>query len=295
MKIESRYRDYKQRAACSSLPLLFSLFLAAFALVPHAEAFHARLTPAAVRPGDAFVLKVTGMKQPALPSAVLNSGTLRFSRCGKGCFLAIGAVDLDTKPGAYRVLLKIGKKTASRRLRVLRAAFKTTHITLPEEKASPGIGDIERINREAHLLHSIWQIDSEKLWDGNFMLPLGNALSTPFGTKRIINNETVSIHRGLDMQGQEGEPIYAANRGRVVLTEELFFGGDTLILDHGQGIFSIYMHLSGFTVSPGDIVAKEDVIGFVGSSGRSSGPHLHFGVKVGNISVNPLSVAGLPL
>jgi len=152
-----------------------------------------------------------------------------------------------------------------------------------------------RAKREDKRLKSICQIVSERLWEGKFILPLENDISTVFGTKRIINQKMISIHRGVDLKGQEGEEVKASNSGRAVLAEELFFGGNTIILDHGQGIYTIYMHLSKFNVKPEDIILKGDIIGFVGSSGRSTGPHLHFGVKVMDINTNPVSLAKLNL
>jgi murein DD-endopeptidase MepM/ murein hydrolase activator NlpD len=125
------------------------------------------------------------------------------------------------------------------------------------------------------------------------MLPLENETSTLFGTKRILNKKRVSVHKGLDIKWEE--EVKASNSGRVVLAEELFFGGNTIILDHGQGIYTIYMHLSEFNITPEDIISKGDVIGLVGSSGRSTGPHLHFGVKVLNINTNPISLVKLNL
>ena len=273
------------------LCLVFFLSLSA----PHADAFQARVIPSRIYPGDVFMIRVRGLKKAAEPSALLNDKQLHFSSCGKGCFIGLGAFDLSTRPGSYSMLLKAGKQKAMLRMRVLKDRFGTIHLTLPEEKVSPSPENIVRIKNEAELLNSIWQIDSERLWEGSFLLPLQNPLSTPFGTKRIINTETVSIHKGLDIKGQEGEGIKASNTGRVVLTEELFFGGNTVILDHGQGIFTVYMHMSGFKVSPGDLVSKNDIIGFVGSTGRASGPHLHFGVKVTGINVNPVSLTGLKL
>lgn len=261
----------------------------------HAEAFHVKVFPSKIYPGDAFMIRVSGLKKAAKPSALFNDKPLHFSSCGKGCFMSLGAFDLSTKPGSYRMLLKVGKQKTMLRMRVLKDRFETINLTLPNEKVSPSPENIVRIEKEAGLLNSIWQIDSERLWEGNFLLPLQNPLSTPFGTKRIINVETISIHRGLDMKGEEGEGITASNTGRVVLAEELFFGGNTIILDHGQGIFTVYMHMSGFNVSPGDLVSKNDVIGFVGSTGRSSGPHLHFGVKVAGINANPVSLTDLKL
>ncbi|MFA4828136.1 MAG: M23 family metallopeptidase [Thermodesulfovibrionales bacterium] len=276
-----------------SLRILLLIFLITLS-VTHAEAFQSKVLPSNIYTGDAFMFRVTGL-DAAEPSAIFQKKALHFSKCGKGCFVAIGAVDIKSKPGVYLISLKTGKQKTELRLRVLKGSFKTIHLTLPEEKVTFSPEDLLRIDREDELLDSIWQIETERLWEGSFILPLPNPFSTPFGAKRIINKKTVSLHRGLDMQGKAGEAIQASNRGRVVLTEELFFGGNTLILDHGQGIFTVYMHMSGFNVKPGDIVSKSDVIGFVGSSGRSSGPHLHFGVKVMRVNANPVSITGLKL
>jgi hypothetical protein len=280
--------------SCLFLVILWTTFFLTLP-APHADAFQVKVLPSKIYPGDAFMVRVSGMKKAAEPSALFNDKPLHFSSCGKGCFMGLGVCDMSTKPGAYRMLLKVGKRKTSFRMRVLKDRFETITLTLPQEKVSPSPEDIVRINNEAELLSSIWQIDSERLWEGNFLLPLQNPLSTPFGTKRIINVETVSIHKGLDMKGQEGEGIAASNTGMVVLTEELFFGGNTIILDHGQGIFTVYMHMSGFKVAPGDLVSKNDIIGFVGSTGRSSGPHLHFGVKVTGTNANPVSFTDLKL
>lgn len=296
MKTIMRHRFLNSLITASSgLSLLILLLIFLITLsAPHAEAFQAKVLPSNIHTGDAFIIRVTGLNA-AEPSATFEKKTLHFSKCGKGCFVAIGAVDIKSRPGVYRISLKTGQQKIKLRLRVLKGSFKTIHLTLPEEKVTFSPEDLVRINREDELLDSIWQIESERLWDGSFILPLPNPFSTPFGAKRIINKKTVSLHRGLDMQGKAGEKIQASNRGRVVLTEELFFGGNTVILDHGQGIFTVYMHMSGFNVQPGDIVSKGDVIGFVGSSGRSIGPHLHFGVKVMRVNANPVSIAGLKL
>jgi murein DD-endopeptidase MepM/ murein hydrolase activator NlpD len=278
----------------SSLLILWSIFSICFP-GHHAEAFQARVFPSKIYPGDAFMISVSGLKGATGPSALLNKEPLRFSNSGNGCYMAIAAVDLNSRPRTYRIALRAGKQKSLLRLRVLKGSFHTIHLTLSEEKVSPGPEDIERIKKEAGLLQSIWEIDSERLWEGNFVLPLENPLSTPFGTKRIINKKTVSIHQGLDMKGRQGEEIRASNRGRVVLAEELFFGGNTVIIDHGQGIFTVYMHLSRFNAGPGDILEKNVVIGYVGSTGRSSGPHLHFGVKVAGINTNPVALTRLKL
>jgi murein DD-endopeptidase MepM/ murein hydrolase activator NlpD len=261
----------------------------------NADAFQADVLPYKISPGEAFIIKVTGAKISRLPAASLAGKKFYFSSCGEGCFIAIGAVWIKTKPGVYTIKLKVGKKKKNLKLFVKHTIFPTEELTLPEDKVFLNPENLKRAKREDKRLKSIFQVVSRRLWEGGFILPLENDISTEFGIRRIINNKRISVHRGVDIRGQEGEEVKASNDGKVVLAEELFFGGNTIVIDHGQGIYTIYMHLSGFNVNLGDIVSKGGVIGFVGSSGRSSGPHLHFGVKVLNINTNPVSFVALDL
>lgn len=271
------------------------LFLIPLLLSTHAYAFRAEVTPREVGQGDAFIIKVTRVESNSMPSASLSDRSFHFSRCGKDCFIAIGVVDIEVLPGKYTVRLSVGNDRADLNFRVRGVSFETVSMALPEDKVSLSPEDMKRAEREAERLKSIWQGVSDKLWAGGFIMPLGNSMSTSFGAKRIINQKKVSVHKGVDIKGKEGESVKASNRGRVVLAEELFFGGNTVILDHGQGIYTVYMHLSGFNVGTGDVVLKGDIIGYVGSSGRASGPHLHFGVKVSDINANPVSFVKLRL
>lgn len=258
-----------------------------------AYALNTVVIPSEIHPGDAFLVKVkdTG----TLPEASFKARNLLFSEWGDGCYVAIGAVGLKTRPGTYNIIIKAGKEKSKVSLNVKPAKFPVIRITLPEKKVFLSPEDLERAEQEERLLMSIWQKISEKLWDGSFIYPIENELSTQFGTKRIINKKKISVHGGLDMRGKEGDEIRASNSGNVILAEGLFFGGNTIILDHGHGIYTIYMHLSEFNIKQGDAVSKGDIIGFVGSTGRSSGPHLHFGVKVFDISVNPVTFLKLQL
>ncbi len=113
--------------------------------------------------------------------------------------------------------------------------------------------------------------------------------------RAIMNEKKTSVHKGTDFRGETGTPVKSINSGTVILTGDLFFGGNTLIVDHGMGLYSVYMHLSKFNVSDGDRVSKEQVIGFVGSSGRATGPHLHMSVKLQGVSINPESLFKLEL
>ena len=280
----------------SKSSFVFSVMVLSIFLVCNAAfAFHGKIVPSKINPGDAFVVKVTELETKELPSAVLNGRQFYFSSCGSECFYAIGSVDADTEPGTYYIQIGSGETKKNLSLTVKSAVFPVIELTLPEKKVFLSPEDQKRADREAERLNSIWQIASERLWQGNFILPAENNISTMFGTTRIFNKKKVSLHRGMDIKGKEGEAVKASNRGRVVLAEELFFGGNTIILDHGQGIYTIYMHLSKFSVKPGYVVYRGEIIGSVGSSGRASGPHIHFGVKVLNVSTNPLSVVKLNL
>lgn len=260
----------------------------------HADAFQATLLPSQINPGDAFLLKVSKAREPEIPAAFLDGKEIPFNRCGEDCFIAIGAVALETKPGRHTIHLHIREKSMRLSLVVKRMRFPTLFLTLPKEKVFLGPDDLERAEREEERLRLLWMTMTERLWEGTFLFPLEHSVSTAFGTKRTMNRKVTSTHTGVDIRGKEGDEVKASNKGRVVLAEELFFGGNTVILDHGQGIFTMYMHLSSFSVKSEDIVSKGDIIGYVGSSGRSSGPHLHFGVKLLGISVNPVSFVKLP-
>ena len=280
---------------------LISLFVSVAALgvlsfvVSSADAFEVWAEPSAIMPGDAFLVRISGVKGMTLPEASFSSRQLSFASCGDGCFFAIGATDSKTGAGKRIVEIKVGTKKKRLPITIGRPVFPVIHLTLPPGKVTLSPEDSERADREEKLLKSFWKQQSEKMWQGSFSLPVDNEISTQYGVKRIINKKKESIHGGIDMRGREGEDVRASNSGKVVLAEELFFGGNTLLLDHGMGIFTVYMHLSGFNRKLGESVSKGDVIGFVGSTGRSTGPHLHFGIKAQELSVNPVSFAKLKL
>lgn len=259
------------------------------------EAFQTDISPAEIYPGDLFVLRVTGPKELSSPDAAFHGQDIIFSRCGDGCFVGIGAVDVETAPGNYLVNLTGGNEHVGIKLLVSALAFPEHHLTLPDEKVFLSPEDLQRARREAEKLDTLWTIVTDRLWSGSFIRPLENDVSTVFGEKRIINKKKNSRHRGIDIRGTTGEEVRASNSGRVVLAEELFFGGNTVVLDHGQGIYTIYMHLSSLETKKDAFVSKGDIVGLVGSTGRSTGPHLHFGVKVNSISINPISLIQLPL
>ncbi len=130
-------------------------------------------------------------------------------------------------------------------------------------------------------------ISPVRFWGCPFNKPVPGGISSEFGLRRFFNGEPRNPHTGLDLRGKEGDPIRAAASGEVVLAGEHYFAGKSVYIDHGQGVVTMYFHMSRVLVEPGDAVASGDVIGLVGATGRVTGPHLHFGVSVLGDSVAP--------
>jgi murein DD-endopeptidase MepM/ murein hydrolase activator NlpD len=259
------------------------------------QAFTAALSPAGIKPGDVFVLTVSEVPSQEVPVAVVEGARLHFTACGEGCFVALGAMDVESAPGIRHLEVRVGGESRNLALLVKRVRFPEERITLPKEKVFLSPEDRARAEEEAARLRALFGVVSERSWEGAFLMPLENPVSTPFGVRRVMNKTKRNVHRGIDIRGKTGDNIKASNSGRVVLAEELLYGGHTVVVDHGQGVFTMYMHLSESVVKEGDPVGKGDTVGLVGSSGRSSGPHLHFGVKVGGVSANPPSLIALDL
>ncbi len=270
---------------------IFGLLTVLFLPASEALGLNADLFPSEVNPGDVFIIRISGAG--VSPDALMDGNRFYFSECGEDCFITVGAVKLDARHGRHAITLKSGKDKKTLWLTVKRVSFPVVRFTLPPDKVFLSPQDLKRVEEEEKRLSVIWKTITPRLWDGAFVLPLENEILTSFGTKRIINKKKVSIHKGIDMRGKEGTEVRASNTGKIVFMEELFFGGNTIAIDHGMGIYTIYMHLSGFNVKPGDTVLKGDVIGFVGSTGRATGPHLHYGLKVSGITANPVSILGL--
>jgi murein DD-endopeptidase MepM/ murein hydrolase activator NlpD len=154
----------------------------------------------------------------------------------------------------------------------------------------PSPADLERIRREQAELKQIYASGSRsRLWQGGFRIPVPGEMNGPFGTRRLFNGELQSQHSGVDFRAQTGDPVHSAGSGVVCLAKDLFYSGNAVIVDHGAGVFTSYSHLSRMGVAVGQRVEKGMVVGLAGATGRATGPHLHWGVKVNNVSVNPLT------
>ena len=209
-------------------------------------------------------------------------------------------VDLEKEPAEYG--LKITGETASGekvscsvKVAVRQGRFATERLQVGTEFDEPNPEQVKRANEERQKLRDIFdRVTPERLWDGPFRVPLdGVTTGSNFGKRRILNGNAGSPHGGADFPAVTGTPVHAAQRGNVALAEELFFSGNTVVLDHGLGIYTFYGHLSEIDVKAGDALEAGAVLGKVGATGRVTGPHLHWGLTVERARVNPLLLVKL--
>jgi murein DD-endopeptidase MepM/ murein hydrolase activator NlpD len=204
---------------------------------------------------------------------------------------AIVGLALGVQPGRHYLEAKtLANKPLRLAFEVNDKAYETQRITIKDtRKVNPEKRDMERIRREqkqigAALSH--WSDDTAVTLD--FLKPVDGPLSSPFGLRRYFNDQPRNPHSGLDIAAGQGAPISAPAPGAVIDTGEFFFNGNTVFIDHGQGLITMYCHMSRIDVKPGQRVAAGEVIGAVGMTGRVTGPHLHWSVSLNNARVDPL-------
>jgi murein DD-endopeptidase MepM/ murein hydrolase activator NlpD len=181
-------------------------------------------------------------------------------------------------------------------LEIVARKFPSTKLQFKPEYVTPPASLQARIKRESELLALATSVVTpEWLGDGPFALPHDAPSWSNFGQRRLNNNVLQSLHTGLDIRVPFGEPIRASNAGRVVMASDLYYGGKTVIVDHGLGVFSSYGHMSGLLVKRGEAVRKGQTVGLCGTTGRSTGPHLHWSFKVLEARVDPEAMIRLPL
>lgn len=194
---------------------------------------------------------------------------------------------------AQVVQAQAGKNRAQATVRLLKVTWPEQQISVDKKYVSPPKSVMARIaadrKKSGAVLH---RVSPERYWDADFHRPVPGTVTSSFGGKRMFNGQMRSYHKGVDLRGAQGTPILALTNGTVAIAEDMYFSGNVVYLDHGQGVVSIYAHLSAFSVKPGDTVTAGQEIGLVGATGRVTGPHLHLGLSILGQSVNPLSLVG---
>lgn len=285
---------------------IFISFLFAFGLSPLAfsldSPIKASFAPQKIKQGDILLVTVK-----ANPGAYKISGTFLdkpvyfYADSNKNSYAALIGIDMNTEPNLYTLSLVLenekGRKIKKNyKIKVRPTKFGIQRLTLPKEMVELDEETLKRVRSEQEKIGKVWNIFTEEyLWEGNFIAPAEGEVSSNFGLRRIINGEPKNPHKGIDFAAPEGTPVYAPNNGRVVFIDEQFFSGKSLIIDHGFGLFTMYFHLSEILVDNGEDIKRGQLIAKVGKSGRATGPHLHWGMRLNGAWVNPISIVNLPL
>jgi murein DD-endopeptidase MepM/ murein hydrolase activator NlpD len=216
-----------------------------------------------------------------------------FQSAGNGKWYALAGAPVETAPGNYRLKLQEdfanGKSTdAETTVRISRATYPKITVHVAKQYTEPNPEQLRQINADKEVKEKTFGTSSQqRFWNGPFVAPVPEAISDVFGTARVFNDEVQSRHLGLDFAAPAGTPVHAINRGTVILARPLYFEGGFIVIDHGQGLMSLYLHLSEFNVKEGDKVDTGQLIALSGGSGRATGPHLHLAIRWQGVYLNP--------
>ncbi|MDX6770094.1 MAG: M23 family metallopeptidase [Elusimicrobiota bacterium] len=251
-------------------------------------------------PGELLLVSVNRRAGAAAPTGTFRGRPLVFYATRAGDWAALASIDLDTPTGPAPLELTLngpgGPRPWSRAVMVAPKDFPRRELRVDDRYVRLSPEDAARVAREQARTAALYATAGPvPLYDGRFATPIPGAPASRFGERRVFNGVPKDPHSGADLRAAEGEPVRAAAAGRVALAGDLFYSGNTVILDHGLGLYTLYAHLSRIGVVEGQAVPARAVIGRVGRTGRVTGPHLHWGVKAGGDRVDPFSLTALPL
>ena len=258
-----------------------------------------RLNAGVTAQGSLLIVEVEGTKALAEFAGDWDGRAIPLWREGDkpGTLHGLIGVDLEKAPGRYawKVSWKNAAgeaKSCSAFVTVRAGKFPTERLTVEKQFVQPDPEQEKRAEEEQKKMRAIFEsVTPERYWDGKFLMPLkGVTTGGNFGRRRILNGEARSPHAGVDFPALAGTPVFSTQGGKVALAEELFYSGNTIVIDHGYGIYTLYAHLSEMEAKSGQMVRAGEEIGKVGATGRVTGPHLHWGLTVERARVNALQI-----
>jgi hypothetical protein len=252
-----------------------------------------QLAPAVVRPGDAVLIRVRAPSGAPVEGALADR-PLRFWERGDERW-AVGALPIETAPGPLAVRVDVGGHPAAPRLEVVEPGFPSKALHVAPRFVTPPASAKRRIEADrAAFARAYDRPFTAPLFAAPFAWPHPGAHDRGrFGDQRTFNGKKESVHYGLDFDAPRGAPVRAANDGEVVLARDCYYSGKTVVLWHGADLYTLYFHMDRLDVRPGAKVRQGGALGIVGSTGRSTGPHLHWSAKVGALYVDPESLMGI--
>lgn len=265
------------------------------AVTGQSSAIDVAVAARAIQPGELVVLTLTPPAGATITRVRAFDRDLSAFQLDRGRWRVLVGIDLDATAGPHVVSIDatFGGR-ANRRdfpLTVVPKTFPTRTLTVNDAFVNPPASAAERIAQDARDLANIWAHPAtSRLWNGAFIRPVPHEANSAFGSRSVFNGQKRSPHAGADFLSPAGTPVKSPNSGRVVLARDLYYSGNTVIVDHGLGLFSLFAHFSAITVHEGDTVRAGDELGLVGATGRVTGPHLHWAVNVNGARVDPLSL-----
>jgi murein DD-endopeptidase MepM/ murein hydrolase activator NlpD len=279
--------------------LLLVPALPAWIPVSHAGAAEIKVSHKArsLQPGEVVLLEIAASSEIRRLRAEVFGRDFPLFAEGEGLrWTGLVGIDLDTKPGRYTIRFtgtdaKGGAITSQYALAVAGKTFPTRRLTVDEKYVTPPAQVQARIKAESERVGAIFAaVSPSRYWQGAFRVPVPGPPISEFGKRSVYNGQPRSPHGGTDFQGATGTPILAPNAGKVILATNLYFSGNTVILDHGCGLYSYLGHMSAILVHEGDPVVTGQTLGKVGATGVVTGPHLHWTVRLAGARVDPMSL-----
>jgi murein DD-endopeptidase MepM/ murein hydrolase activator NlpD len=249
-------------------------------------------------PGLAFALDLPrenpvpgGIKLLTVPSgdARVESAEHRVMVIGDGDqWYAIVGIPLSAPLGRWRVTVAARSRVVTREFEVLPKQYVTQSLTVPPAQVNPSAQDLARFQRDKNEIGAALAQWSDRAPENlRFEAPVPGVRSSSFGSRRVFNGEARNPHTGMDIAARQGTPVRSPIAGVVVATGDYFFDGNTVIVDHGRGLMSLYCHLSAIAVRPGQRILQGATLGLVGRTGRATGPHLHWAISLNQVWVDP--------
>jgi hypothetical protein len=258
--------------------------------------------PNELQPGSVTFFTVELNRKATKVSGQFLGKNLLFFHSGTArVWYLLAGVDVETTPGTYdlRIRAELPGGRVARTVKPVEigaVTFRTADVNVPENFVKPDEASQRKIAADQRLKERTFaHLIPTPQWSGDFIKPVQAPPTDSFGMTRIFNEELTSEHRGTDFPIKEGSPVMTSNSGTVVLARELFYEGNCVVLDHGQHLFTIYMHLSKIQVRKGQKVRKGQRLGLSGATGRVTGPHLHMGVRWEGSYVDPTKLLALTL
>lgn len=255
------------------------------------------------RQGQVLVVKVPEVEEVTEVKGAFLNRTIPFfreTRSGEPPgYVGLLGIDMQDDPGTYELAVDVKRGEQTKRLSynvlVAKEKFAVEHLKLPKDKVDLDEKSVARWKAEQEQVkQALAENSALRLWRSNFVEPVNGKRTGIFGSVRIMNGQPRNPHNGEDIGAPLGTDVAATNDGIVRLTADHFFSGKGIFVDHGLGFYSMYFHLSEILVKDGDLVKAGQIIGKVGATGRATGPHLHWGVKLNGARVNPYALLDLP-